>query len=210
MIAGAGDDMREAPLAVPVGVATVATLAVTAGGAAAARTGPAAAARTAAAAVRTYPNVSGPGQRRSRGRGLTTTAQGARPDFKFACYRPGQSSGSGQLQELYARGINGRGRTIVMVNMVGVTGIRRDLGRRPWIRPAQPSPSLKIIQPAGKVPPFKPTARTAIGWAGETTLDVEYVAHDGPGRQHPAGRDPGRRDRGHATASRRSSRPRTT
>src|SRR5437764_8335268 len=41
-------------------------------------------------------------------------------------------------------------------------------------------PPLKIIQPAGKVPPYRPTAARA-GWAFETTLDVEYAHAIAPG-----------------------------
>ena len=41
-------------------------------------------------------------------------------------------------------------------------------------------PSLKIIQPAGKVPPYQPTS-LRINWAFETTLDVEYAHTVAPG-----------------------------
>lgn len=64
-------------------------------------------------------------------------------------------------------------RTIVIVDPFGSPTIRRDLRRfdRGFGLPSPPS--FKIIQPAGVVPPYKPTA-TRTGWAGETTLDVEY------------------------------------
>jgi len=41
-------------------------------------------------------------------------------------------------------------------------------------------PSLKVIQPAGRVPPYKPTSNRE-GWAGETDLDVEYAHTIAPG-----------------------------
>jgi len=41
-------------------------------------------------------------------------------------------------------------------------------------------PSLKVIQPAGKVAPYQPTG-TRAGWAGETDLDVEYAHAMAPG-----------------------------
>jgi subtilase family serine protease len=41
-------------------------------------------------------------------------------------------------------------------------------------------PSLHIIQPAGKVPPYRPIP-TREGWAGETELDVEWAHAMAPG-----------------------------
>ena len=42
-------------------------------------------------------------------------------------------------------------------------------------------PSLRIIRPAGKVPRFNPGNANMVGWAGETTLDVEYAHAIAPG-----------------------------
>ena len=43
-------------------------------------------------------------------------------------------------------------------------------------------PSLKVIQPAGKVPAYDPTdANGDVGWAEETTLDVEWSHAMAPG-----------------------------
>ncbi len=41
-------------------------------------------------------------------------------------------------------------------------------------------PALTVIQPAGRVPPYQPTS-TREGWAGETSLDVEYAHAMAPG-----------------------------
>src|SRR5436189_77206 len=54
---------------------------------------------------------------------------------------------------------------------------------RPWPPPAPPPtppPALTVIQPAGPVPPYRPTSGR-IGWAGETDLDVEYAHAMAPG-----------------------------
>jgi subtilase family serine protease len=164
-------------LAAPVGIATFATLGVTAGGAAAAaRPGPAAAAKV-AASVTIHPNVIQP--RAAAFAGPPTTAQ-CQAQFKIACYRPGQIQQAYGLPKLYAHGINGTGRTIVLVDAFGSPTIRRDLRRfdRGFGLPSPPS--FKIIQPAGKVPPYKPTSNR-IGWAAETTLDVEYSHTIAPG-----------------------------
>ncbi len=42
-------------------------------------------------------------------------------------------------------------------------------------------PSLTIIQPAGPVPAFDPTNSDMVGWAVETTLDVEWAHAIAPG-----------------------------
>ena len=166
-------------LAVPVGVAAVAALAVTAGGAAPARTGPAAAARTAAASVMIYPNVIRP-----RGgtfvRATPPTTADCLAAFHFPCYQPGQIQQAYGLPALYSEGTTGAGQTIVIVDAFGSPTIRHDLSTfdRGFGLPAPPS--LRIIQPAGKVPPFSPTP-TRQGWAGETTLDVEYAHTVAPG-----------------------------
>ena len=156
-------------LAVPVGIATVAALGVTASGAVAARSGPGAAAN-AAAGMRIHPDIIRP-----RAAALAqppTTAQ-CKAQLKIACYRPGQIQQAYGLPKLYAHGINGSGRTIVLVDPFGSPTIRRDLHRFDRGFGLPDPPSLKIIHPAGKIPPYKPTA-TRTGWAGETTLDVEY------------------------------------
>src|SRR5271165_6307507 len=42
-------------------------------------------------------------------------------------------------------------------------------------------PSFQVIQPAGKVPAYDPGNSGMVGWAGETTLDVEYAHTVAPG-----------------------------
>ena len=42
-------------------------------------------------------------------------------------------------------------------------------------------PKFTIITPAGKIPAFNPNNADMIGWAGETTLDVEYAHALAPG-----------------------------
>jgi subtilase family serine protease len=42
-------------------------------------------------------------------------------------------------------------------------------------------PSFTVIAPAGKIPPFNPGDSDMDGWAGETTLDVEYAHALAPG-----------------------------
>src|SRR5579875_4151980 len=95
--------------------------------------------------------------------------------YKVACYEPGQIQQAYNLPVLYKRGVNGRGATIVIVDSFGSPTIKNDLATfdKTFSMPAPPS--FKIIQPAGKVPPYNPSNSDMVGWAGETTLDVEYA-----------------------------------
>jgi subtilase family serine protease len=104
-----------------------------------------------------------------------TTAQ-CRHRFHFACYGPKQLQRAYDLTPLYRRGITGRGQTIVIVDAFGSSTIRHDLGvfDRRYSLPAPPS--LRVISPAGKNPPGNHA-----GWAGETTLDVEWAHSMAPG-----------------------------
>jgi subtilase family serine protease len=93
-----------------------------------------------------------------------------------ACYSPFQLQRAYGLLPLYAKGFNGRGRTIVVADPFGSPTIRHDLAvfDRAFRLPAPPS--FRIIQPAGRVPPYNPGNPLMVDKAGETTLDVE-VAH---------------------------------
>jgi subtilase family serine protease len=93
-----------------------------------------------------------------------------------ACYTPLQLQRAYGLRPLYARGFDGRGRTIVVADPFGSPTIRHDLAvfDRAFHLPAPPS--FRILQPAGPVPPFNAGDALMRDKAGETTLDVE-VAH---------------------------------
>ncbi len=77
------------------------------------------------------------------------------------------------------RSITGAGRTIVIVDSFGSPTIVNDLHvfDLQW---GFPDPVLQIDQ-AGTIPPFDPTNSTMVGWAEETTLDVEYAHSIAPG-----------------------------
>jgi subtilase family serine protease len=109
-----------------------------------------------------------------------TTAE-CEADFQVACYEPGQIQAAYNLRPLYDGGVNGAGTTIVIVDSFGSPTINADLGvfDRQFGLPAPPS--LSVIQPAGAVPPYDPGNSDMVGWAGETTLDVEYAHAIAPG-----------------------------
>jgi subtilase family serine protease len=100
--------------------------------------------------------------------------------FKIACYTPPQVQRAYDLQRLFANGITGTGETIVIVDSYGSPTVRHDLAVFDSAFGLPAPPSLRIIQPAGKVSPYKPTGNRA-GWAGEADLDAEYAHAIAPG-----------------------------
>ncbi len=102
-------------------------------------------------------------------------------DYQVACYEPDQIRQAYNLPALYASGVTGRGTTIVIVDSYGSPTISGDLGvfDKTFNLPAPPS--FTIIQPEGKVPAYDPANSNMVGWAGETTLDVEYAHTVAPG-----------------------------
>ena len=101
--------------------------------------------------------------------------------YHIACYGPAQLRRAYNLPALYARGVTGQGTTIVIVDSYGSPTIRHDLGvfDRAYGLPAPPA--FRIIQPAGRVPRYDPGNSDMVGWAGETTLDVEWAHTVAPG-----------------------------
>ena len=101
--------------------------------------------------------------------------------YKVACYEPGQIRRAYDLPALYASGVTGRGTTIVIVDSFGSPTIRNDLKVFDKAFGLQAPPKFTIIQPAGHVPAYDPNNSDMVGWAGETTLDVEYAHVIAPG-----------------------------
>jgi|HubBroStandDraft_3_1064219.scaffolds.fasta_scaffold29207_1 subtilase family serine protease len=94
-------------------------------------------------------------------------------EIQIRCYTPVQYRTAYNLNSLYAHGITGRGRTIVIVDSYGSPTITSDI--KTFDKQfGFPDPDLKIVK-FGNVPPFDPTNETQVGWAEETTLDVEYA-----------------------------------
>jgi subtilase family serine protease len=102
--------------------------------------------------------------------------------FTVPCYGATQLEAAYNEQPLFSRGITGKGETIVIVDSFGSPTIKADLATFDAEYNLPAPPSIKIIQPAGKVPAWDPTdANGDVGWAGETTLDVEYAHAMAPG-----------------------------
>ena len=120
--------------------------------------------------------------------GANDTALSFPPDTNFClatfgihCYQPPQLQKAYDLAPLFASGITGAGQTIVIVDSFGSPTIQSDLQHFDATFGIPDPPSLKTYQPAGAVPPFDSTNDDMVGWAEETTLDVEWSHVMAPG-----------------------------
>ena len=109
-------------------------------------------------------------------RGTLPAASPAPPSvgLPIAGLVPAQLERAYNLGPLRRRGIDGAHQTIVIVDSFGSPTIARDLSAFDQAFGLRPPASLRIIQPAGRVPRYRPTSGRA-GWASETTLDVEWA-----------------------------------
>jgi subtilase family serine protease len=96
--------------------------------------------------------------------GPPTTAY-CKKNFKIACYTARQIERAFNLNALYATGITGKGETIVIVDSYGSPTVAHDLAVFDKASHLPAPPSLKIIQPAGKVARYKANGNRE-GWAG--------------------------------------------
>jgi subtilase family serine protease len=102
-------------------------------------------------------------------------------NFGISCYWPAQFQQHYNLDPLFDQGLDGSGRTIVIVDSFGSPTLRHDLHVFDQTFGLLPDPELTIAQPAGPVPPFDVTNGDMVGWAEETTLDVEMAHLMAPG-----------------------------
>ena len=101
--------------------------------------------------------------------------------YGLACYSPRQIQRAYDLPALYARGLTGRGRTIVIVDSFGSPTIRHDLRVFDSGFGLPGPPSLRVLQPVGRVPPYDPDNPDMVDAAAETTTDVEAAHAMAPG-----------------------------
>ena len=144
---------------------------------------PTVSAMTHVAYVHPVPDTTGPALGTGQFPAPLTIAQ-CESDFQIACYTPVQYRVAYNLNALYdgqatGRSITGAGETIVIVDAFGSPTIESDLQTFD-AEFGFPNPNLTIDQ-FGTIPPFDPTNSTMVGWAEETTLDVEYAHSIAPG-----------------------------
>ena len=96
------------------------------------------------------------------------------------CYTPQQMQQAYDMDGLFARGFDGKGKKILIVDSFGSPTIQHDLDVFSTSFHL-PKTHVKVIQPSGKVPAFDPKNADMVGWAEETTLDVELAHTMAPG-----------------------------
>ncbi|HET7421272.1 MAG TPA: S53 family peptidase [Candidatus Dormibacteraeota bacterium] len=101
--------------------------------------------------------------------------------FGIHCYQPFQLVKAYDLAPLHNAGIDGSGRTILIVDSFGSPTIVNDLHQFDATFGIPDPPSFQIRHDAGAPPPFDPTNGDMTGWAAETTLDVEWSHVFAPG-----------------------------
>ena len=101
--------------------------------------------------------------------------------LSIACYTADQVRTAYQLPAVYAKGVTGKGVTIVIEDSYGSPTIKGDLATfdRQFGYPAPPK--ISVIAPIGKVAKFNAHNANMTGWAWETSLDVEYAHALAPG-----------------------------
>lgn len=106
--------------------------------------------------------------------------------YGIACYGPADMANEYNFTQAYAAGYKGQGQTIVIFDSYGSPTIRQDLQTFDSAYNLPPPPAFNIFKPEGNVQlNYKGLTSPAnfnnkyvdnqIGWAYETTLDVEYA-----------------------------------
>ena len=95
-----------------------------------------------------------------------------------ACYGPDQIRVAYGFQPLLDHGINGSGRTIVIIDAYGSDTLANDLGLFNQYF-GIPASMVNVIYPDGT--PSPTSAANAFGWKQETSLDVEWAHAIAPG-----------------------------
>jgi subtilase family serine protease len=168
---------RTAALAASIAAAAaVATMAVPAAMTTAAAASPAAGAGPSsvgtAVSVTVHPNaIRLPGAPRQ----APPTTKQCKQINGIACFNPNQLRAAYNLQPLYAKGVTGKGQTIMIVDSFGSPTIKADLIKFDQQFGYPAPPNFTVIAPVGQITKFDPD------WAGETTLDVEYAHALAPG-----------------------------
>lgn len=109
------------------------------------------------------------------------TTQECVEEIGLACYTPAQFQTAYDMDSLYSKGLNGAGKTIVLVDSYGSPTIGTDLATFDKTFHLPAPPSFRILQPEGAVPPFDADNPVMVSWAEETSLDVEYSHAMAPG-----------------------------
>ncbi len=103
-----------------------------------------------------------------------------RANFGSPCFSPQEIRHAYGVDRLTNAGITGAGQSIVVIDSYGSPTLASDLAAFDAGYGLPAPPSLTVLSPLGSVP-FDPTNGDMIGWAAETTLDVEWAHAMAPG-----------------------------
>ncbi len=104
-----------------------------------------------------------------------------RPLLRSARSRRPSSGPPTTWRPCISKHIDGAKQTIVIVDSFGSPTIASDLAHFDSYFHLPAPPSFRVIQPAGKVPAYHASNSNRVGWASETTLDVEWSHVMAPG-----------------------------
>ncbi len=102
----------------------------------------------------------------------------------IVCYSPAQIQRAYGYSGLLASGIDGTGKTIVIVDAYAnpyLTGPGGDLALEDSSFGLPAPPSFTVLQQPNAVPAYDGNDPNQVGWAGEETLDVEWAHVMAPG-----------------------------
>jgi subtilase family serine protease len=108
------------------------------------------------------------------------TDKQCRKSLGIPCYNPFELRRAYNVDGLLSMGDDGSGQTIIIIDSFGSPTIESDLHAFDKAFGLPDPPSFKIYTPLG-TKPFNPNNGNMIGWAAETTLDVEWAHAMAPG-----------------------------
>jgi len=103
-----------------------------------------------------------------------------RANYDVPCYSPQEIQTAYGLSSILDAGYTGAGQTIIIIGSFGSPTIAQDLQTFDADYGLRDPPSFTVLAPLGTVP-FDPTNSDQVGWAFETTLDVEWAHAMAPG-----------------------------
>ena len=117
---------------------------------------------------------------------VSTSSLGISPDsyclshFNHPCYSPQDIQNAYGLTYVLNHGYTGAGETIIIIDSFGSPTIQEDLSTFDAGFDLPDPPSFIVLAPLGSVP-FDSSNPAQVGWAAETTLDVEWAHALAPG-----------------------------
>jgi subtilase family serine protease len=112
--------------------------------------------------------------------GAAPTDAECRAQYGIACYSPQEMRNAYGVTPLINAGYTGQGQTIVIIDSFGSPTIANDLHIFDTDYGLPDPPSFQVLTPLNTVP-FDQNDPDMVGWAEETTLDVEWAHAMAPG-----------------------------